>query len=85
MAYNDDSSGGLLDIRNGARVAGFLVLIDGTGRRYALRLNAILGLQDVDECGDQTLVTITGGRSFVVPKGLDEVLGWLSAGVSPSV
>lgn len=78
MAY-EDSADSLLDIRNGARIAGFLVLVDGTGRRYALRLNAILGLQDVDECGDQTLVTITGGRSFVVPRSLDEVLSWLSA------
>lgn len=84
MRYDDTSSSDLLDIRSGARVAGFVVLVNGEGRRYALRLNAILGLQDVDECADQTLVTITGGHSFVVPKSLDQVLGWLSAGAPPS-
>jgi len=79
MRYDELSAGDRLDIRSGARVAGFLILVDGDGRRYALRLNAILGLQDVDECADQTLVTITGGRSFIVPKSLDPVLGWLTA------
>lgn len=63
---------------NGERVGTFIVLRDITGRRHALRSNAIVGISDSDDLQDETVLTIQGGRTLLVRASMDEVLAWFT-------
>ena len=63
----------------GERIAGGFLLITGLdGTRYAVRQQAIAVVHDADECRDETVLQLHGGRVVRVPCSLDEVLSWFA-------
>ena len=57
---------------------GFIVITGQDGIRYAVRHNAIAGIQDADQCRDETLIQLHGGAVVRVSATLDEVLAWFA-------
>lgn len=56
----------------------FVVLRDVEGRRHALRANAIIGISEADEVGDESVLAIQGGRLLLVNASVDEIVGWFA-------
>jgi len=55
---------------------GFILITGMDGNRSAVRHSSVAGLQDADQCRDETLVLLHGGAVVRVSAGLEEVLGW---------
>ena len=55
---------------------GFIVITGQDGIRYALRPKQVAVVYDADECHDETVLRIYGGRMIRVPYSLEEVLCW---------
>jgi hypothetical protein len=63
----------------GERIMGGFILITGIdGVRYAVRRHGVAIIHDADECKDETIVQLDGGRVVRVPCSLDEVLAWFA-------
>src|SRR5438105_361664 len=58
------------------KLGGFILITGVDGIRYAVRQHAIAVICDADECQDEALIQLAGGRVVRVPHPLDEVLGW---------
>jgi hypothetical protein len=67
-------------ITQGARIAGFVFIIDSDGQRHAIRATAVSVISDADIVHDETVLQLGGGRTVRVPVGLDEVLSWFQLG-----
>jgi hypothetical protein len=63
-------------IVSGGRVGGFVVFTDGDGLRHAVRPGAVLTLSDGDDMGEMTIMQMPGNRAVLIPRRLDEALGW---------
>ncbi|MFC5357082.1 hypothetical protein ACFPMG_18890 [Azospirillum himalayense] len=61
----------------GVRVGRFIVMTDEDGLRHAVKLGTVLAVSDRDECQDETVLQLPGGRAVTVRASLDEVLTWL--------
>jgi hypothetical protein len=60
------------------RIGAFVLFVDDSGVRYAVRLSAVLALSDGDESRDSTIMQMPGGRATLVRAPLDEVLAWFT-------
>jgi len=67
-----------VDTSNHARVAGYVILRDADGRRHALRTDDVQGVSELDDLGDECVVTVTGGQVLHVLRPLDDILSSLS-------
>ena len=65
------------------RYGGFLVLVDTTGRRHAIRIGALTGLSDADDAQSETVVQLPGGRFVIVAAPLEDILAAVGPGGSP--
>ncbi|NYZ14815.1 hypothetical protein HL658_19895 [Azospirillum sp. RWY-5-1] len=62
----------------GRRRGGYLVLKDADGRFHALRATAVIGISEIDDGGDECVLTLPGGRLLRVPRPLGVILDWIS-------
>jgi hypothetical protein len=65
-------------LASGQRVGAFVVFVDDTGARCAVRLGSVLALSDGDDRQDTTVAQLPGGRAVLIQAPLEEVLRWFS-------
>lgn len=65
------------------RTGRMLMVRDAEGLRHLLRPSAVACLSDADPAATETLVTMSGGRSLLVPAPLEEVAAALANAGSP--
>jgi hypothetical protein len=66
----------MADLVSGGRAGPYVIFVDEDGLRHAVRPAAVLALSDGDDLRGLTVMQMTGGRTVLVRRGLDEVLGW---------
>ncbi len=67
-----------MDMSKQPRQTGYVVLRDADGRRHALRPDDVQGVSELDDLGDECVVTVTGGRMLHILRPLDDILSSLS-------
>ena len=61
------------------RVAGFLVVVDVSGTRHAVRLGSISAVHDADEARTESVITLQGGRNAILVRHeFEEVLAQIA-------
>jgi len=66
-----------MDLEEGDRVAGFVLIRDADGQLHALRAGAVQGISPAED-GAECVMTLSGGRFLRVPRPLERVLGWFA-------
>lgn len=66
-----------MDTSNQVQVARYVILQDAEGRRHALRPGDVVGVSELDDFGDECVVSINGGQLLHVLRPLNDILASL--------